>query len=47
MKPDIKDAFAWSGVALLATGFGFLLWPLAPITVGAFCLWLGVWRRKA
>ena len=47
MKPAPKDLIAFVGVALLATGFGFLLWQLAPITVGAFCLWLGVWRRKA
>lgn len=46
MKPDARDILALLGVALIATAAGFVYWPLALAVPGAFCLWLGLWRRR-
>lgn len=46
MKPDLRDGLAFVGLALIATGIGFIYWPLALIVVGGALLALGIGRPR-
>ena len=46
MKFNLRDAFAGSGLLLVAVGAGAIYWPMALIVSGIVLLGLALWRVR-
>lgn len=44
MRLDLRDAFAFGGLALITAGAGWAYAPAAPIVLGLALFWLGTRR---